>query len=81
MHEKLENEKMTPISEVDEILFDLNENLNSIMLKNVPTFLREHVNQKDYVLIKLLENNFNFFVERSRLRARRIASCSLCQLP
>ena len=50
MHEKFENEKMTLILQVDEILFELNENLKAIMVKKFPMFLRKHASQKDYVL-------------------------------
>ena len=50
MHEKLENKKMTPILELDEIIFALNGNLEAILVKEAPKYLRKHVSQKDYVL-------------------------------
>ena len=42
MHGKLENHKMTPISELDEIIFELNENLKAIMVKKALESLEEH---------------------------------------
>ena len=47
VHEKLENEKTTHISKVDEILFELNENMKAIMVNKVSMFLRELASQKD----------------------------------
>ena len=57
---KLENEKTTPISEVDEILFELNENMKAIMVKKVSMFLRELASQKDYMFRQLHGYNFRF---------------------
>ena len=42
VHEKLENKKMTPISKVDEPIFELNENLRATMVKKLLTSLGEH---------------------------------------
>ena len=39
-HEKLENHKITPISKLDEIIFELNENLKAIMVKKALKYLR-----------------------------------------
>ena len=50
VHEKLENQKMTPISELDEIIFEMNENLKAIMVTEAPKYLKKHASQKEYVL-------------------------------
>ena len=50
VHEKLENEKMTPFSEVKKIIFEPNENLKATLVKKALKSLREHASQKDYVL-------------------------------
>ena len=50
VHEKLENQKMTPISELDEIIFEMNENLKAIMVTEAPKYLTKHASQKEYVL-------------------------------
>ena len=63
VHEKLENQKMTPILELDEIIFELNENLKAIMVTKAPKYLKKHASQKDYVLKQLLEHNFSFLGE------------------
>ena len=42
--------KMTPILELDEIIFELNENLKAIMMKKTPKYLKNHASQKEYVL-------------------------------
>ena len=60
MQEKLENNKMTPISKVDEYIFELNENLRPNMVNKVPTSLREHANSLYYVLKQLPRHNFLF---------------------
>ena len=60
MHEKLENQKMTPISELNKIIFELNEKLKEIMVKEAPKYLRKYASQKDYVLRQLLRHNFSF---------------------
>ena len=48
---------------MDEILFELNENLKAIMVNKFPMFLREHASQKDYMLKQLLGHNFSFLRE------------------
>ena len=53
VHDKLENHKMTPISELDDIIFELNENLKAITVKEAPKYLREHVSLEEYVLTQL----------------------------
>ena len=63
MHEKLENQKMTPILELDEFIFELNENLKAIMVTKAPKYLNKNERQKDYVLKQLLEHNFSFLGE------------------
>ena len=63
VHEKLKNQKMTPISELDEIIFEMNENLKAIMVMEVPKYLKKHAGQKDYVLKQLNEHNFSFLGE------------------
>ena len=50
---------MTPISELDEIIFELNENLKAIMVTKAPIYLKKHASQKDYLLKQLSEHNFN----------------------
>ena len=60
MHEKLGNHKMTPISKVDEILFELNENLKAILMMKALKYLRKHANQKENVLRQLHGHNFHF---------------------
>ena len=63
MHEKLENQKMTPISKLDEIIFELNKNLKAITVKIAPKSLGEHASFEDYVLRQLLGHNFSFLRE------------------
>ena len=43
---------------MDEIIFELNENLEAIMVKKAPKYLRKHASQKDYVLRQLHRHNF-----------------------
>ena len=43
---------MTPILELDEIIFELNENLK-IMMNKAPKYLKKHASQKEYVLKQL----------------------------
>ena len=62
VHEKLENHKMTPILELDEIIFELNENLKVIMMKKAPKYLKKHASQNEYVL-KQLQHNLSFLGE------------------
>ena len=50
VHEKLENQKMTIISELDEIIYELNENLKEIMVTEASEYLMNHAIQKDYVV-------------------------------
>ena len=45
VHEKLENQKMAPILELDEIIFELNENLKAIMVMEAPKYLKKHGSQ------------------------------------
>ena len=59
VHEKLENQKITPISELDEIIFEFNKNLKAIMVKIAPNSLGEHASFQDYVLRQLHRHNFN----------------------
>ena len=54
VHDKLENQKMNPISKLDEIIFELNKNLKAMMVKIAPKSLREHASFLDYVLKQLL---------------------------
>ena len=60
VHGKLENKKMTPISKLDEIIFELNENLKATKVKKAPNFLGKHASLKVYVLKKLFEHNYGF---------------------
>ena len=54
VYEKLKNEKkMTPILDVDKIIFELNENLKATMVKNTPTSPKEHASFEEYVLKQL----------------------------
>ena len=57
---------MAPISKLDEIIFELNENLKAIMVMEAPKYLKKHGRQKDYVLNYLLEHNFNLLGEDGR---------------
>ena len=57
---ELKNKKITPISEVDEYIFELNENLRATMVKKVPTFLRENASLEECVLKQLHEHKFHF---------------------
>ena len=54
---------MTPILELDEFIFELNENLKEIMVTKAPKYLKKHESQKYYVLKQLLEHNFIFLWE------------------
>ena len=59
MHEALKNEKMTPISEVDECIIQLNNELNkNIVKQKEKKFLKMLFN--DYVPKMLLEHNYRF---------------------
>ena len=60
VHEKLENQKMTPISLGDEIIFELNENLRASMVKKAHESLRKYASLEDYVLKQLHEHNYCF---------------------
>ena len=55
MHEELKNEKMTPISKVDEYIIQLNNELkgNIVMKKKFIKMLLE-----DYVLKLLIQHNY-----------------------
>ena len=44
---------MAPILELDELIFELNENLKAIRVKKAPKYLREYASKKDYVLRQL----------------------------
>ena len=58
MQKKLQNEKMTPMFEVDEYIVWLNKELEDNILKekkNSKKFIME-----DYVLKLLIENNYQF---------------------
>ena len=50
VHEKLENEKITPISEVDEIILELIKIRRATMVKKALKSLKDHPILKDYVL-------------------------------
>ena len=50
VQEKLENHKMTPILELDEFIFELNESLNATLVKKALESLGEHASFQDYVL-------------------------------
>ena len=52
-HEKLEKEKITPISEVDETILELKKIEKAAMVKKALESLRKQANQKDYVLKQL----------------------------
>ena len=54
---------MTPTSELDEIIFELNKNLKAIMVKIAPKSLGEHVSFQDYVLRQLHRLNFGLLGE------------------
>ena len=60
MHEELQSEKMPFILEGDAFIFELNESLNTTIVKKAPKYLRKHASQKDYVLRRLLGHNFSF---------------------
>ena len=60
VHDNLENKKMTPISELYEIIFELNKNLKANMVKIAPKFIGKHASFHDYVLKQLPGHNFNF---------------------
>ena len=51
---------MAPILELDELIFELNENLKAIRVKKAPKYLREYASKKDYVLRQLHGQNFSF---------------------
>ena len=55
--------KMTPILELDEIIFELNENLKAIVMKKAPKYLKNHASQKEYVLKQLPKHNLSFLGE------------------
>ena len=63
VHETLENHKMTPILELDEIIFEMNENLKATMVTEAPKYLKKNASQKDYVFKQLPEHNFSFLGE------------------
>ena len=52
--------RMTPISELNEIIFELNENLKAVLVKEASKYLRKHASQKYYVLRQIHEHNFRF---------------------
>ena len=51
---------MTPILELDEIIFELNRNLKETMVNDAPKSLGEHASFQDYVLKQLPGHNFGF---------------------
>ena len=63
VHEKLKNQKMTPIPELDEIIFEMNENLKAPMVTEAPKCLKKLAIQKDYMLKQLPKHNFIFLGE------------------
>ena len=66
-NEKLENEKMTPVSNMgDEFIFELNKILKATMVKKAPRSLREHASFKDYVLKQLHGYNYRFLGKDGR---------------
>ena len=51
---------MTLLSEFDEIIFELNENLKTIKMKKALNSLGKHASLRVYVLKKLFEHNYCF---------------------
>ena len=50
MHEKVKNEKLTPISEVDETILELMKNERTTKVKKAPNSLGNHASLRVYVL-------------------------------
>ena len=63
MHEKVENENLTPISEVDETILELIENERATKVKKAPNSLGKHASFRVYVLKNLFEHNYGFLGE------------------
>ena len=59
-HEKVENENLTLISEVDETILELMENERATKVKKAPNSLGKRASFSGYVLKKLFENNYGF---------------------
>ena len=57
-HEKIEKEKITPITEVDETILELIKIGKAAMMKKTLESLRKHASQKYYVLKQLHEHKF-----------------------
>ena len=60
MHEKVKNEKLTPISEVDENILELMKNERTTKVKRAPNSLGNHASLRVYVLKKLFDHNCGF---------------------
>ena len=60
MHEKVENEILTPILEMHETILELMENERATKVKKVPNSLEKHASLRVYVLKNLFEHNYGF---------------------
>ena len=60
VHEKVKNEKLTPISKVDETILELMESESATKVKKAPNSLGKHASLRVYVLKKLFEHNYGF---------------------
>ena len=60
MHEKVKNEKLTPISKVGETILELMKNERTTKVKKAPNSLRKHASLRVYVLKKLFKHNYGF---------------------
>ena len=59
VHKELKNEKMAPINEVDECIFQLNKELEAIIVKKKEKNIKK-VSVEDYVPKLLIEHNYRF---------------------
>ena len=57
MHEKVKNEKLTPILEVHETILEFMENKRATKVKKAPNSLGKHANLRVYVLKKLFDHS------------------------
>ena len=60
VHEKVKNEKLTPILEVDENILELMENERTTKVNRAPNSLGKLVSFRVYVLKKPFEHNYGF---------------------
>ena len=58
VHEKVKNEKLTPISLVDETILEFMENERATKVKKAPNSLGKHASLRVYVLKKLFKHNY-----------------------